>query len=157
MSGNVQNIQASLSIQQTYSSTLCTLVNNIYNKLSELQKHIQHHCMYPHQTDTVQINTLEYDPDIDGDNQPNTDNKHVTVSVQGILNTSQEFSMLENDYSITPDNIPTPQNQQETDWPDAPVIQILGVSSTTLDQPPEVMYNRCQIQPSSVDLEIPEL
>ena len=60
---NVQNIQASLSIQQTYSPTLCTHINNIYNKLSELQKHIQHHCMYPHQTDTVQINTPEYNPD----------------------------------------------------------------------------------------------
>ena len=70
MSQNIQNIQTSLNIQQTYSSTLCTHVNNIYNRLSELQKQIQHHCMYPHQTGTVQINTPEYDPDIDGDNQP---------------------------------------------------------------------------------------
>ena len=51
MSQNVQSIHTSLSIQQTYSSTLCTHVNNIYNKPSELQKHIQHHCMYPHQSD----------------------------------------------------------------------------------------------------------
>ena len=115
MSQNVQNIQASLSIQQTYSSTLCTHVNNIYNKLSELQKHIQHHCMYPHQTDTVQINTPEYNPDIDGDNQPNTDNRCVTVSVQGTLNTSQESSILEDDNNIVPGNITTPQSQQETD------------------------------------------
>ena len=113
--------------------------------------------MYPHQTDTVQINAPEYDPDIDGDNQPNTDNKHVTVSVQGTLNTSQESSILEDDNSIAPDNFTTPQSQQETDWPDAPTIHILGISSTTSDQPPEVMYNRCQIQPSTVDLEIPEL
>ena len=157
MSWNVQNIQASLSIQQTYSSTLCTHINNIYNKLSELQKHIQHHCMYPHQTDTVQINALEYNPDIDGDNQPNTDNRHITVSVQGTLNTSQESSILEDDNSTAPDNISTPQNQQETNWPDTPTIQILDVSSTTSYQPPEVMYNRCQIQPSLVDLEIPKL
>ena len=152
-----QNIQTSLSIQQTYSSTLCTHINNIYNKLSELQKYIQHHCMYPHQTDTVQINAPEYDPDIDGHNQPNTDNKCVTVSVQGTLNTSQESSILEDDNSIALDNFTTPQNQQETDWPDTPTIQIPGVSSTTSDQPPEVMYNRCKIQPSTVDLEIPEL
>ena len=33
-SWNVQNIQTSLNIQQTYSSTLCTHVNNIYNRLS---------------------------------------------------------------------------------------------------------------------------
>ena len=157
MSQNVQNIQTPLSIQQTYSSTLCTHINNIYNKLSELQKHIQHHCMYPHQTDTVQINAPEYNPDIDGDNQPKTDNRHVTVSVQGTLNISQESSILEDDNSIAPDNITTPQNQQETDWPDAPAIQIPGISSTTSDQPAEVTNNRHQIQPSSVDLEIPEL
>ena len=54
-SHNVQNIQTSLSIQQTYSSTLCSHVNNIYSKLSELQNHIQHHCMYLNQGDTVQI------------------------------------------------------------------------------------------------------
>ena len=157
MSQNVQNIQTSLSIQQTYSSTLCTQVNNIYNKLSELQKHIQHHCMYPHQTDTVQINAPEYDPDIGRDNQPNTDKRHVTVSVQGTLNTSQESSVLEDDNSIPPDNITASQNQQETDWPDAPAVQIPGISSTTLDQPSEVMYNRCQGQASPVDLEISEL
>ena len=157
MSWNVQNIQTSLSIQQTYSSTLCTHVNNIYTKLSELQKHIQHHCVYPHQIDTVQINALEYDLDIDGDNLPYTDIRHITVSVQGTLNTSQESSILEDDNSIAPDNITTSQNQQETNWPDAPAIQILGVSSTTLDQPPEVKYNRCQSQPSSVDLEIPKI
>ena len=157
MSRNVQNIQTSLGIQQTYSSTLCTHVNNIYNKLSELQKHIQHHCMYPHQTDTVQINAPEYDPDIDRNNQPNTDKRHETVSVQGTLNTLQESSILEDDNSIVPDNITTSQNQQETDWSDAPTIQIPGISSTTSDQPPKVMYNRCQIQPSTVDLEIPEL
>ena len=50
-----------------------------------------------------------------------------------------------------------PQNQQETNWPDTPTIQITGVSSTTSDQPPEVMYNRHQVQPSAVDLKIPEL
>ena len=42
-SRNVQNIQTSLNVQQTYSSTLCSHVNNIYSKLSELQKHFQHH------------------------------------------------------------------------------------------------------------------
>ena len=157
MSHNMQNIQTSLGIQQTYSSTLCSHINNIYNKLSELQKHIQHHCMFLHQTDTVQIDAPEYDPDIDGDNQPNTDKKHTTVSIQGTLEMVPESSVLEDDNSIAPENITALQNQQETDWPDAPTIQIPGVSSTTLDQPPEVTYNRHQVQPSAIDLEIPEL
>ena len=108
-------------------------VNNIYNKLSELQKHIQHHCMYPHQTDTVQIDTLEYDPDIDGDNQSTTDKKHTTVSIQGTLETIPESSVLEDYNSIAPENITALQNHQETNWPDAPTIQIPGVSSTTSD------------------------
>ena len=43
--------------------------------------------MYSHQSDTVQIDTPEYDPDIDRDNQSNTDEKHETVSVQGTLET----------------------------------------------------------------------
>ena len=157
MSHNVQNIQTSLGIQQTHSSTLCSHVNNIYNKLSKLQKHIQHHCMYPHQTDTVQIDAPEYDPDIDGENQPNTDKKHATVSIQGTLEMIPESSILEDENSIVPENNAALQNQQETDWPDVPAIQIPGVSSTTSDQPPEVTYNRSQVQPSAVDLEIPEL
>ena len=66
-SRNVQNIQTSLSIQQTYSSTLCSHVNNIYSKLFELQKLIQHHCMSSHQGNSVQIEAPKFDPDIDGD------------------------------------------------------------------------------------------
>ena len=53
--------------------------------------------MYPHQTDTVQINAPEYDLDINGDNQPNTYKKHITVSVQGTPNASPEPSVLEDD------------------------------------------------------------
>ena len=64
--------------------------------------------------------------------------------------------MLEDDNSIAPENNTAPQNKQETDWPDAPTIQIPGVSSTS-DQPPEVMYNRRQVQSSAENLEIPEL
>ena len=141
---NVQNIQTSLGMQQTYSSTLCSHINNIYNKLSELQKHIQHHCMYPHQTDTVQIDALEYDQDIDGDNQPNADKKHATISIQGTLEMIQESSVLEDDNSIAPENNAALQNQQETDWPDVLTIQIPGVSSTTSDQPPEVKSSPLQ-------------
>ena len=145
---NVQNIQTSLGIQQTYSSTLCSHINNIYNKLSELQKHIQHHCMYSHQNNTVQINVPEYGPD--------TDEKHETVSVQGTLEMIPEPSEPEDDSSIAPENNTVQQNQQETDWPDTLTVQTPGVSSTT-DQPSEVTYNRHQVQPSAVDPEIPVL
>ena len=112
--------------------------------------------MYSHQSDTVQIDAPEYNPDIDGNNQSNTDEKHKTVSVQGTLEMIPEPSELEDDNGIAPENNMVQQNQQETDWPDAPTIQIPGVSSTT-DQPPEVTYNRHQVQPSAVDPKIPVL
>ena len=54
-------------------SSLCSHVNNIYSKLLELQKQIQHHCMYMNQGDTVQIEAPDFDPDIDGDSPPSTD------------------------------------------------------------------------------------
>ena len=41
-SRNIENFQTSLNLQQTYSSSLCSHVNNIYNKLAELQRQIQH-------------------------------------------------------------------------------------------------------------------
>ena len=77
-----------------------------------------------------------------GDNQSHTHNNRVTVSVQGILMIPQEPSIEEDDNSTAPSNITTLQKQQETSWPDAPAIQIPGVSSTTSDQPSKVTYNR---------------
>ena len=76
----------------------------------------------------------EYDPDIDGDSQPTADKKQATVSIQGMLEPIPESSVLEDDNSIAPENNMVSQNQQETDWSDAPTIQIPGVSSTTLDR-----------------------
>ena len=87
--------------------------------------------MYSHQSDTVQIDAPKYDPVIDGDNQSNTNEKHKTVLVQGTLETIPEPSEPKADNSTAPENNTVQQNQQETDWPDAPAIQIPGVSSTT--------------------------
>ena len=95
-------------------------------------------------------------PDIDRDNLPNTDKKHETESIQGTLETIPESSKPEDDSSIAPEYNSVQQNQQETNWPDAPAIQILGVSSIT-DQPLEVTYNWHHVQPSAVDPEIPVL
>ena len=153
---NVQNIQTSLSIQQTYSPTLCSHINNIYSKLSELQKHIHHHCMYSHQGNTVQIEAPEFDPDIDGDSPVSTDERYEIAPVQGTLAIIPEVSEPEDDNSIAPETKTDQQDYQETDWPDAPPMQIPRVSSSTA-QPPEQGHNRCQAQPSTENLDIPEL
>ena len=35
---NIENFQSSLNLQQTYSASLCSYVNNIHNKLAEIQQ-----------------------------------------------------------------------------------------------------------------------
>ena len=80
-SQNIQNIQMSLNLQQMFSSSLCSHINNIYSKLSELQKQIQHHHMHMNQGNTVQIEAPDFDPDIDRDSSPSTDEKPNEVTI----------------------------------------------------------------------------
>ena len=73
-SKNVQNIQEALQLQQAYTTALCGYINSLHTKLVQLDKQVQIHCLYPHpQSDVVQLNAPEYDPDIDGQLDPVTD------------------------------------------------------------------------------------
>ena len=45
-----------------YTTSLCSHGSTIYAKLVQMEKQIQTHCLYPHS----QINTPEYDSNIDG-------------------------------------------------------------------------------------------
>ena len=155
-SQNIQNIHTSLTLQQTYSSSLCSHVNNIYSKLSELQKQIQHHNMYMNQGYTVQIEASNFDPDIDGDTSPSTDEKPNKVTIQGTLPPIPEVTKPEDDNSLTPGTTTQQPTSQETDWLDAIPMQIPRVSSLTA-QPEEPGHNRCQARYNIENFEIPEL
>ena len=49
-------------------------INILYTKLVHLDKQVQIHCIYPHpQSDIIQLNAPNYDPDIDRDPDPVTD------------------------------------------------------------------------------------
>ena len=48
-------------------------MNNIYSKLSELQRQIQKHHTHMNQGDTIQIEAPDFDPDIDRVSSPSTD------------------------------------------------------------------------------------
>ena len=49
-------------------------INTLYTKLAHLDKQVQIHCIYPHpQSDVIQLNAPDYDPDIDRDSKPATD------------------------------------------------------------------------------------
>ena len=91
---NIDNLQCAVNLQQTYTTTLCANVNNIYSKLAQLEAQIQMHCIYPHlPADTVQLEAPDYDFDKDGpqaENNPTT--TRVTVSVQGLSSSSETLS-----------------------------------------------------------------
>ena len=70
-SKNIQNLQETVQAQQAYTTVLSGHIAAIHTKLVHLDKQIQIPCTYPHQhSDTVQINALDYDPDIDKDTNP---------------------------------------------------------------------------------------
>ena len=57
-SKNTQNLQATLSLQQTYTSTLSLYVTTMYSKIAELQNKIQQHCTYPHNKEQLHTDTV---------------------------------------------------------------------------------------------------
>ena len=122
-SQNIQNSQTSLSLQQMYSSSLCSHVNNIYSKLSELQQQIQHYSMHMNQGDTVEIEAPDFNPDIDGVSSPSTDKKPNELLIQGTSSPTPEVTELVDD-SFTPATTIQQLTSQETDWPDAIPMQI---------------------------------
>ena len=66
-SKNIENIQEAVLSQQAYTTALCGHINSLYTKLAQLDKQVQTHCQYPHpQSDMVQLNAPDYDPDING-------------------------------------------------------------------------------------------
>ena len=49
-------------------------INTLYTKLAHLDKQVQIHCIYIRpQSDVIQLNAPDYNPDIDGDTDPVTD------------------------------------------------------------------------------------
>ena len=72
-SKNIQNLQEMIQAQQAYMTALSGHIAALHTKLAHLNKQIQIHCIYPHpQSDAVQLNALDYDPDID--REPNSIN-----------------------------------------------------------------------------------
>ena len=70
-SKNVQNLQETVQAQQAYMTVRSGHITALHTKLAHLDKQIQIHCIYPHpQLDAVQLNALDYDPDIDGELNP---------------------------------------------------------------------------------------
>ena len=151
-SRNVENFQTSLNLQQMYSSSLCLHVNNIYNKLSELQRQIQNHHTQMNQADTVQIEAPDFNPDIDGVSSPSTDEIPNKLLIQGTSSPTPEITKPENECP-TPATTIQQLTSQDTDWLDAIPVQIPSL----IDQPEDQGLVRHQAQHNSKRFEIPNL
>ena len=113
---NIENLQASLSSQQTYSTALGSHINNIYHKISELQQQLPHPTQHMNTGDIIQINAPEFDPDIDGG--PTT-KEH--GEIQGSDNPIQH-RVEETKKSKAP--VLSQQVEGEVDWPDTVPVEI---------------------------------
>ena len=151
-SRNIGNFQTSLNFQQTYSSSLCLHVNNIYNKLSELQRQIQNHHMHMNPGDTVQIEAPDFDPDIDEVSSPSKDEIPNKSLAQGTTSPAPKTTKPEIECS-TPATSTQQTTSQDTDWLDATPVQI----PSTLNQPEDQEIDRHQTQHNSERAKIPDL
>ena len=112
---NVENFQTSLNLQQTYLVALGSHINNIYHKILEIQQ-LPHPTQHMNTGDVIQIDTLEFDPVIDG-RPPTKEHKEIQGSDSSI-----QHLLVESKKSEAP-ALPQ-QVAEEVDWPDAVLVKI---------------------------------
>ena len=132
-SKNIGNFQSSLNLQQTYFASLCLHVNNIYNKLVELQRQIKHHDLHMNSGDIIQIEVPDFDPDIDDISPTTIDQESNNPLTQGSVSLTPKTAEQETEH-IAPAQPHQYTECQETDWPDAIPVEILSQSDQQNDQ-----------------------
>ena len=120
---NVEHFQSSLNLQQTYFTSLCSHVNNIDNKLAELQQQLPHPNPHMNTGDTIQIEVPDFDPDIDEALPISTDQHTNDPVIQGSVTPT-----LKSAEKVIEGRTPAPPHQdidnQEVDWPDTIPVEI---------------------------------
>ena len=102
-SRNVENLQQALNLQQTYISTLCSHINVIFSRITQLEADIKKLTeKFMMEQDTVQIDAPDFDPDIDG---PCTQRAHHNTAV---------VSVHELCTSLEPESVNALNMQEET-------------------------------------------
>ena len=74
-----------------YSTALCSHVNNIYNKLVEIQQQLPHSNQHMNTGDAMQIEAPDFDPDIDEALPIPADQNIDQQETQGSVNSVQQF------------------------------------------------------------------
>ena len=147
---NVENFQSSLNLQQTYSTALCSHVNNIYNKLAEIQQQLPHSIQHMNTGDVIQIEVPDFDPDIDEALPIPADQNIDHQEAQGSVNSTQQFSK-KTAKSKTPAT--SYQDTQDIDWPDVIPVEIPPQPNQDIKQNIPTLPTQCETD----QIEIPQL
>ena len=113
---NVENFQSSLNLQQIYSVALCSHIDNIYNKLLEIQQQLPHSTQHMNTGDVIQIEVPDFHPDID-EVLPIQEHQET----QGSASITQQFSKKSAESKAPP---LLHQDVQDVDWPDVIPVKI---------------------------------
>ena len=82
-SKNIEHLQQAIDVQQTCTATICMYINSILPCIMKLEQTVlQLQQKITMEQDTVQINALDFDLDIDGPQPPRSHTNTVVVSVQ---------------------------------------------------------------------------
>ena len=109
---NVESFQSSLNPQQTYSATLCSHINNIDNKLVEIQQQFTHPNQHMNTGNVIQIEVSDFDPNID---------EALPISMDQNIISTQKFADKTAECR-TPASLH--QDVQDVDWLDAIPVEI---------------------------------
>ena len=108
-------------------------MNNIHNKLLELQRQIQHRDPRMNSGDTIQIGVPDFDPDIDDISPTTIDQESNNPVTQGLATPT-----LKPAEKVIEHTTPAPSHQdtdtQEIDWPDAIPVEIPSQSGQQNDK-----------------------
>ena len=135
-----------------YSASLCSHVNNIYNKLAELQQQIQHCDPHMNTGDMIQIEVPDFDPDIDNVSPITIDQESNNPVTQGLPTPTPKSAE-----KVIECTTPPPSHQdtdtQEVDWPDAIPVEIPSQFDQQNDQRITIQSTQCNSEP----VKIPQL
>ena len=104
-----------------YSTALCSHVNNIYNKLAEIQQQLPHSNQHMNMGDVIEIEAPDFDPDIDEALPISADQDIDHQETQGSVNSTQKFPE-KTAKCRTPAS--SHQEAQDVDWPDTIPVEI---------------------------------
>ena len=113
-----------------YSAALCSDVNNIYNKLAEIQQ-LPHSNQHMNTGDVIQIEVPDFDLDIDKALPIPMDQSIDHQESQGSVSSTQHFPE-KTAKSRTPAS--AHQDAQDIDWPDAIPVEIPPQPNQNIEQ-----------------------